>query len=358
MYLCRRRFTTFSGTFTVWRDEERARAAFHAAASRGSRHGISGTGDARRRFESEVRVWIGGAGRYREEIVRDPCRAGTVIVVDGDRWWMDDPARGVLLHEGDDSHTVGTHDVDVHLDPFRVVPALHIGAIDEAEHAGRRCWRVHATVGRGGQPPTHPVHLTLLGSDELRLVVDRETGAALRVAHVANGAPFHVQEMTEFAFDPELPDELFAVAPPPGRPVHPTTDTAPAEAVSVEEAASAAPFRVLLPTELPAGIHHLEVRYQRAVPFFDSPALVTMSGFAAAGRRPFEIAQTATPGVEDEFTQWRTVHHDGETYDVAADADGAMVRTVRAGTSVRLGGPFDVEELLACAASLRPVDQG
>jgi len=38
-------------------------------------------------------------------------------VVDGDRWWMFDPERGVLRHDGGDDTSVGTYDVETFLDP-------------------------------------------------------------------------------------------------------------------------------------------------------------------------------------------------------------------------------------------------
>jgi len=113
------RWETFQAVCHEWRHTGRSREAFDRVwEGRGSRSMLRGpVAEAPEVVEEAVRVWVAGLDRLRSEVVVSDRRAGSVTVVDGDRWWMFDPERGVLRHDGGDDTSVGTYDVETFLDP-------------------------------------------------------------------------------------------------------------------------------------------------------------------------------------------------------------------------------------------------
>lgn len=139
-----------SATCRERRHTARSREAlFRSLGGRASRSGVlRWSGEQQPETTEEVvRVWVDGLQRRREEVVQSERRA-SVTVVDGSRWWMIDPERGLLRHEGDKSHSVGTYDVASFLDPSFLIPHLDFGEVTSGEVDGRACWVVDAVPRR------------------------------------------------------------------------------------------------------------------------------------------------------------------------------------------------------------------
>lgn len=110
---------------------------------------------------------------------------------------------------------------------------------------------------------------------------------------------------------------------------------------TLRAAAAAVPFTVLAPDPPPRGVPI--VRWAAAVPGI--PARVEVAYLRTSGRGITLVERLAAPGTPDMAPVI--------TRDMP---DGAIVRTVRAGTVAEVRGPNDrLDDLLAVAASLRPV---
>jgi outer membrane lipoprotein-sorting protein len=303
--------------------------------------------------EESVRVWVAGLSRLRTEVVESDQRAGSVTVVDGDRWWMFDPERGVLRHDGGDDTTVGTYDVETFLDPSVLIPHLDFAMIDTGEADGRACWVVDATP-RKTLHESRYVALTLpSGADWYRLWIDQERGTALRIESSWRGEPFIVRYVTGVVFDAPLADGLFEYRPPAGAPVFTTQDEPDVRQVSIEEAARVAPFTVLFPVVFPDGMT-MRVSFHPGGGIFASKPTVKLSAWDEHHHRGIHIVETATNDDWEDGLEWRPVEHKGVRYMACDLTDERMVRLDLHGTRARLSGPFELPVLFDVAHSLEP----
>ena len=94
--------------------------------------------------------------------------------------------------------------------------ALRLGDPVEDEVAGRRCWKVDATVGRGRHSMRMlPISLSLGGLDH-SFWFDGVTGIVLRHVGLVDDEPWSITEFKEVRVNPALTDLDFQFVAPPG----------------------------------------------------------------------------------------------------------------------------------------------
>ena len=162
--------------------------------------------------ESVSRVWLAPPDRAREE------RDEFIGVRRGGLWWNYDPVNGAISNENDREVSSGVgSELWWLLDPAPVMGVLDFDAIAPGRRAGRATLEVRARP----RPSTEDDNWSLIrlggpGADELRLAVDAERGALLRVEARIEGRAFSVAEVVEIAFDETFDDDVFVFTPPPG----------------------------------------------------------------------------------------------------------------------------------------------
>ena len=311
---------TFQAECREWRHTQRGFEAFvRMYEGRGEMHGLRGPSDtdAPEVIEEVVRLWVGaGMHRIRQETILPGGRTGAIIVVDGDRWWFFNPCQGVLRHDGGDSHSVGTFDVASFLDPAAVIPDLDFGAIGAGDVDGRACWVVDATPREPLHGERRPGNRLPGGADHYRLWIDQQRGVALRIEASWRGEPFSIREATGVVFDTGFPDELFDYRPPAGAPVFSTQDELDVREVSIQEAARAAPFTVLIPSRLPGAMTLQVVHYAPGGGFSGAQPSVMLLARDEQGQGGYvSIDETAAIDDEqDDGRNWQATQHRGTTY--------------------------------------------
>lgn len=244
------RWRTARLTIREWHHFERSRLAHERIRQSGSAHQITlyGAGPATDERESLVRVWL--AGERAREARDDPDVGSFLSVRDGGQWWQYSPSFGALTNEGDPNHQSGVGEVALRLlEPSHVLAALRLETVGEVQAAGRRALRVLG-MARESEETAMLLFRLGYGAERYELDVDRELGVLLRTAALVDGEPFAVTEVTEVAFDEEFPPVTFVFTLPEGesfRPLH-----TPVQHLTLEAAATQAPFTVLTPARVPA----------------------------------------------------------------------------------------------------------
>jgi hypothetical protein len=169
----------------VWKQRERAHAAFIAQARRDGAT-VSGVrlGDAPPSPESVevVSLWRDAPDRARVEY-EGGDRDGTFGVRVGERWWMFDPRTGAMSNATNPSIGSDTGaEFDTLLMPGGLLGALRFAPVARAVHAGRAVIVTDAwpRSGRGrGLPRRFELHQLGTGADRYRLGIDAERGIVL-----------------------------------------------------------------------------------------------------------------------------------------------------------------------------------
>jgi outer membrane lipoprotein-sorting protein len=322
----------------------------------GQDHGLRGptSQDGPEIVEEAVRLWVAGLDRLRQETILPDGRTDAVIVVDGDRWWFFNPRRGVLRHDGGDSHSVGTFDIASFLDPSVLIPHLDFGSIRPDDAGERPCWLVTATPRairgaqrRRGSPLPE-------GADHYRLWIDQERGVALRIEASWQAEPFSVREATGVLFDSAMPEELFALQPPADVPVFSTRDELEVRDVSVAEVARIAPFTVLVPSRLPAGMTLGVVRYAPGSAFSGSSPSVLLLARAEPGPGGYvSIEETTVSHAEGDRRDWQKTQRGGVIYSTSEVGGKRIVSVDKHGIRVQLSGSLELAALVDIAESLQ-----
>ena len=342
------RWTTFQAVCRSWHHQTRSRQATDRLTGR-SRPAEQ---DKKQPHEEVVQILVATGGRIRQETMSSP-RSTALIVKNGEGWMLVDSSRGVLLHRGGGSHSVGTFDVGTLLDPSILIPDLQFGAITEDAIDGRPCWLVETIPRRTSIERMHSPSETW-GADAIRLWIDQDRGSALRLEASFEGEPFYVLEATEVLYDTAIPDELFDLAPPDGVTVFDTSDEPALQRLSIEEAADEPPFTVLIPTRLPHEMD-IEMSYEPGGGFAATRPAVIVNARDDRRSRGVVIHQTRTEDATKDLLEWREVRRAGQVY-LVYDHDGdRAVRLDRDGTHARLTGPFELDVLLDIAESLQPI---
>lgn len=205
------RVTTMRATIRVFADPQLAGEAWRRTAM-GSQPGVAPKRGSlpSEAHTSTVRCWL-APGRAREETER-----GGVAVMRGDRWWRNDPGRGVRSNRDSPGRTTTVADVlRQWIDPGPLLPVLQLAPEGREPVAGRDALRVVATVF-----PDHAEDMVLQrlgwGAERYELLVDAERGVLLGTSALLNGRPFRSERAQEVAFDEHFGDDLFPPEPPAG----------------------------------------------------------------------------------------------------------------------------------------------
>lgn len=338
-----RRFRTVRATIRHWYDEARGHRALATDPSYRDALGSRETPEGER--ERIARIWFERPDRMRIE------REGSgLTVVRGGRWWVADED-GVESNEDDPRVGLGDADESAHLlDPSMLLGALELDPTGELTVAGRTAKRLRA-VPRGGLRNRFDLHRLGIGADEYELVVDAERGILLRTTAFLDGEPFASAEFVEIAFDEPFPSQVFD--PPRGEPRD--RPWSRRESITLEEAARAAPFSVLVPQPL-AGEWMLEAAYYEE----DEAAAVTLEYSLPDATYSFRIEEHPVDSKADfwDAEDWREVTREGERIRVVDEPQRRprLVRVEREATVATLSSDsLPLDDLLELASRLQAV---
>lgn len=359
------RFRTLRAEGREWRHEARLLEAFQRGRTRGSLAvGMSSTGSVRAVSERPWRLWMQPPELQRTEFgLGDDTET---VVVRADTSWSWSPARGALRHHVDDaSGAIGPGAPLV--DPVGILLAVDLDVLGRAAHVGRACYEVRGTPIAVGDPVLSlALHALGAGADEYLLLVDAERGILLRSDARLRGQPFQVVEITEAAFDEDLPPDLFSLELPAGEEFEP--DERPFDRVPLGDVPSLVPFTVFVPPRAPiekvpggprASVDRHDPREGRgpsvmlcySVPKGDGEygnLWIKQSGDPFPAPPP--ILQRLRP------ERWRKVGEFSEWVDDSMGYRQVMVRLARGGTHIELDSPvLGADGLLEIARSLVPL---
>jgi hypothetical protein len=336
-----RSWTTVRAVASVWSHRERSKEAIvhHLREQRAPEPGVARRVDARGLREADewvAKVWVARPDRTHVEyegrgIVPLQKRVSSVN------------GRPVSVPE--------PTPIDHLLDPSDIVAALvDLAVVGRGEVAGRPVRLVTADPRPLRFGERGPFRGLAPGADRYLLSVDDERGVVLRLEAELHGDPYLITEITEIAFDEDLPEEIFAREPRAVDPPRP-------EGMSIEEAARRAPFTVLVPTRVPEDAR-LFVRLMPA--FGPRPLLVTLSYAFAASLHHLQLTESAEADGRSDAAPWVEEEHDGQLLWVLDSAGGSsgrsaiQVKLVRQGTEVRITSDLGLDLIRAVALSLVP----
>lgn len=365
MHGARHRWVSIRATIRERRHEERAATAADRALERMLEGGRSTVSYRASRHETGVaesemltRIWLGSSGRVREEreIVAGAGEP-TIGVRDGDWWWLYSPSEGAVSNGGDSRQVAGIGDrTAVLFDPAPVTPGLDLEVLGRCRVGGRRGIRLRATPREAVTPGLLPE--LDLGAEAYELVVDAERGILLRTEAFAGGEPFSVVEVVDIAFDEKPPRRTFTFAPPDGEIVRPVQSPLQ-RALSLEEAACAAPFQVWIPSRVPRGFA-MDVSFVPAAERPPTVATVLVDYVPDDAAHRLSVRQTAAGELGwADWTEPRTVERDGEEFAVVVPDDEHPWRPThvfaeRGGTSIEITSDLELDTILEIASSLAP----
>jgi outer membrane lipoprotein-sorting protein len=326
MHGARGRTRTVRATVRTWRHVHRMRQAMER--SDWVSYGPAADDPEPEAVAHLARVWLAPPDRAREE--QEGPDGSFVGVRDGDRWWRYDDHNGAMSNAGQPDSNSGIGDEYRWLiDAATVIGLLEFGEIARGARAGRPALQVKAVpraLAPGEDGPL--MRLGALGADELLLDVDAERGALLRIESRFAGQPFAISEVTEAAFDEELPDDTFVFRPPPGEEVRSIAEQSAIEpGLTIEQAVARAPFTVWIPERVPAG---WEAEIAFAAPMDRPPAAahVFLHYRAPHGAHGYSITESPADTAPDPEAYgpprpdpWQEVTRGGRTMQVREPAE-------------------------------------
>jgi outer membrane lipoprotein-sorting protein len=364
-------FASIRVRFRVWRQRERALAAFVAQAKRdGATVSAMRAGDAPPSSESVefVSVWRAEPDRMRVEY-EGGDHDGTFGVRDGEHWWTFDPRSGAMTNAGNTSIGSGTGtEFETLLMPAGLLGLLRFAPTAPSMRAGRAVIvadaRPRPERRRGRRPRSFELHELGAGADRYRLEVDAERGIVLAAHAFAGNEPFQVIEATEVEFDAALDDGLFVFVAPEGEEIR----AAGAQTrellrhASISEAQAAAPFTVLVPERVPSTwtVHCTYTGPSERPP---SPPSVSIQYRSQSGHESLSLVlqptgQARYPG---DTTNWEQVQAGPYTARVSGRGERgpqSQLRLDHDGTSVlMLSDTLSRDQLVAVAAILAPAPE-
>ena len=179
-------FHTIASRWRLWRDDQRAHAAFTAAHAASGSVVVAAYAEGPPQpppswHEEEVRLWIAKPDRIREEHHGGNVD-GTLTVSVGSTWWSYSPHIGAMTNEGDERQQNPTAQMfQPLLDPARVMGLFDIEITGRDERDGRSVicavWRPRALSDH----ERFALHQLGAGADEHAIEVDAERGLLLRL---------------------------------------------------------------------------------------------------------------------------------------------------------------------------------
>ena len=352
------RYATLRATIREWHHLERSQRVwerhFEAMRARSGTAGIAfyGVSDESapppETMEAVIRFWNAANGKRRME-----RNAGLgdehTVVSDGEHEWSYTPGLGAIVNPADSS----SHGFEHLIDPSALLGQIDLEPVGRTSVAGRPAILVRATSRERAWEWHGPVRLPE-AADSNELAVDAERGILLRTVSYVDGEAFVAYEMLEVVFDEAFPDDTFVFTPPPGEEISDAESAFPEQApVAIEEAATLAPFTVLLPRRLPegAGLHVLY--FEGLDRMQTSPSVNLVYWFEGAGHS-LSIAQT---GESQELSSlpWENVERDDGTALRFCEQYGQRLLVCeRHGTHIMMTSDLDRETLVEIALSLEP----
>lgn len=202
--------TSLTGSVWRWTHHERSQRAFtELTRPHGSSVAIARFGDQVGETSDEhLRVWLDLPGRWRFE------SADRIELRDGARRWVGTSTHITALT--DDQTPLEDTDVGMLMSPGSAfLGALRFGEPTEEQVAGRRCWKVGASVNVNRRF-LHMMPLNVrLGSIDHTFWFDAVTGIVLRHVGMIDDEPCTIPEFKEVRINPPLGDLDFTFVPPP-----------------------------------------------------------------------------------------------------------------------------------------------
>lgn len=316
--------------------------------------------------ESTGRLWFEKPARVRYE--HDGRDGTSVSVRDGQHVWRYSSAFGALASARPPEEDLGVAGLVLeHLfDPAPLIGDLDFEFLGRTSVAGRSALRLRARPRfRGfwddGGRDVWRRFLLPPGADEYELLVDAERGVILRSAARLDDEDFRVTELTEVAFDEELPPETFTFDLPPGEEFLPPREEVLRSNVTIEEAVSLVPFTIFIPSRMSEGWRMRVLVYPgEARPAMPPMVIIEYSRpDATHGVAIVEIGADA-PDIDEVFglepleRGGRDLQVDAESQDLEGTTV-ARVHLVVDGTRVMMKSPdLGLDGLLELADALVP----
>lgn len=279
------------------------------------------------------------------------------VVYEGDTYWSLSPSRGATTNAGrqDESHGLGP--APALIDTAPLVSLLRFRATGEGRLLGRPVLEL-AAEPRPSRGFMSGMVLQGIGqgADEYRLSVDRERGVLLRCEAQLEGRAFRVLEMTDVAFDEELPVGTFVIELPAGDEFDGTREH---ESTTLQELPGPVPFRVFVP-DRHLGRPHVHIMRRRNEGRRVTSVVISYSPDDRDPVRPLWINETAHADSDFEPDEgWRS---QGSLSVWEQAEDGyvrSKVRLTRDGTDIHLESTgASLEELIRLAESLKEIRAG
>lgn len=287
-------------------------------------------------LEWRARVWAASPDRVRVEYQRD---ADFVPV--GTR---------VSSINGDRDSVVEDNPIQHLLDPSGLIGVLDFHSVRKIQIGARPAYLVSATPRLVDRRQQGALHRLALGADHHVLSIDAQRGVVMRAEAQLNGYTFALTELSQIAYDQQLPEDVFSRSWLSQSRI-PITET-----VSLEEAARRAPFTLMVPSRAPTGAVLL-VRLRRSVGV--TPFSVTLFYHPWSAGHSVRMTQSVVGGTSGADLDWQKVQREGKTLwvsepEAVMDVLQRHVKTVSDGTIVKITSKLDTTMLIAIALSLVP----
>lgn|GEM_PF-2496883 len=166
--------------------------------------------------EDRWRLWMEQGGRVRSE--RAMGDEPLIVVFDGPTWWSWSPRMGGMTNAGAEHYGHGFGPAEALIDTSALLNTLRLQFLGADTLLGRNVFRLRGVSRvRTAYQPVDGLHELGVGADDYVLSVDAERGVILRAEARLREQPFIVVEMTEVAFDVDLPAETFTIELPDGQ---------------------------------------------------------------------------------------------------------------------------------------------
>jgi outer membrane lipoprotein-sorting protein len=335
MHGARGRIRTVRATVRIWNHVART----HEAMSRRGTVVMYGPEADEVERESVLRIWLQPPDLARQE------RDGEAYAVRrGTLWWSYDPHNGARTNEDrPESGGGGTgEEVQWLFDPAPLIGLLDYDGFARGQLAGRETISLRAVPRALADGEGWPlIRIAGEGADELRLEVDAELGALLRIEARLGGQPYALYETLEVAFGEAFADDVFAFTPPAGEELRAVGEESNIQhGLTIEQAVERAPFTVWIPAVLPAD-WETEIMFAAENDRPPMPPLIHLSYRARHGMHSINVTQLPADrvGEHDEYEPsragpWQPMEHNGRPMEIREPAETWQPAQLR----VELGG--------------------
>lgn len=351
-----RRYQSLAGEVRHWQDSALKREAVDRYIAGGGPPSTPRPQDDEPTWEVGSRLVVSLPDRLREErTVTAGAASGwgiSLLVVDGERWWVHMPRYGGFESTGRPNGGVYTlTHVAPLLDPREVAARVDLEVVGTATVAGRPGIRLRGTARPPVTPPTVSggVDLWAWGATSHHLVVDADRGVILRTAALLGDDEFDVVEFLSIDFGVEPAPDAFVFVAPDGEPVRHLPEPRP---LTPEECRHIGVFTVWFPAS-PDKVRHL--RWQEPWDRDGKPK-VYLRSYLEQGYVELEQSQASPQLLVDPRHHTLDVH--GTRAHLWQDqAAYSCLAWVMSGTELRLRGNVDSDTIVAFASELRPASE-